>query len=81
MQKWMTVLVVLIVIMLSGCYEYESKIISESEPSDWVRITDRLFRTTDEQAGVVCWIYSSVYRGGLTCLPIEMTSFNANNSD
>jgi hypothetical protein len=30
-------------------------------------------RHVDEEAGVVCWVYTSYQRGGIDCLPISDT--------
>jgi hypothetical protein len=36
-------------------------------------VGDRITRWTDEEAGVVCWIYNAGYAGGISCLPISET--------
>ena len=30
-------------------------------------------RWVDEEAGVVCWVYSGFYKGGISCLPLSDT--------
>lgn len=32
-----------------------------------------VYRTVDEQAGVACWVFSSVEKGGIACMPISET--------
>jgi hypothetical protein len=32
-----------------------------------------VYRFTDRDAGVVCWIYSAIERGGIDCLPLSDT--------
>ncbi len=32
-----------------------------------------VYRTLDEEAGVVCWVYSSIDKGGIDCMPISET--------
>lgn len=33
-----------------------------------------LTRYVDEEAEVVCWVYSSGYQGGLSCLPFDQVN-------
>lgn len=33
-------------------------------------------RIFDDQAGVVCWIYSNNNQGGISCLPVSQTKLD-----
>jgi hypothetical protein len=36
-------------------------------------ILDGVSRFEDAEAGVICWVYTQAYRGGISCLPKSET--------
>lgn len=32
-----------------------------------------IYRYVDGEAGVVCWVFFGIYKGGISCLPISET--------
>ena len=80
----LSVLVVLllvgIVVGISSCgveIGYQPQDTTDSETfliSD--RIQPGINRVIDKEAGVVCWVYKGLDRGGIDCLPISQTQLD-----
>ena len=63
MKKLVLLVVCLVVILcLSGC---------GSPSGDYTG--NSVERYIDKEAGVVCWVYTAPYRGGLDCMPLNET--------
>ena len=56
------VVLLLVVLGLSGC---------GSASGDYTG--SGVQRYIDNEAGVVCWVYTAPYRGGLDCMPLNET--------
>ncbi len=80
-KQWFLIGMVCIGIMLPvvSCSSVRAGDISIT--SNFREVTGDGFNTTgvsrfeDDEAGVVCWVYSGGYKGGISCLPIEDTRF------
>ena len=63
--KWIVGAVLLITtIVLTGC-------VTPTEKADSLTT-----RYVDEEAGVVCWVYTAFHGGGISCLPISETKLD-----
>jgi hypothetical protein len=60
-------LLVLFYVALAGCGQPQPSQTEEEQ------IESEITRHMDEEAGVVCWVYSNGYQGGISCLPIGDT--------
>lgn len=61
-----------LVFLLAGC----SQIQYEDDPAQQVMPIPNNYgvvRYVDEEAGVVCWIYSAYHKGGISCFPLDDT--------
>lgn len=67
MKKYMLLLI--FVLVLCGC-NYQAK----EQP---IYDSHRVERYVDEEAGVVCWVYTAPLRGGIYCIPIEETKLKS----
>ncbi len=38
---------------------------------------EAIYRFTDMRAGVVCWLWTGNQKGGLSCLPLSQTNWDA----
>jgi hypothetical protein len=73
-------LIALIVLALMSCDSVGpgSENIPENQSAQWSKLGDMvdgtgMYRYTDSQAGVVCWVYIEDRAAGLSCLPIDQT--------
>ena len=67
-------LLVLVVLLAVSC----APIPQEKVGPEWTtlagsNLTMSVYRVTDREAGVVCWLYSSIEKGGIDCMPISDT--------
>ena len=66
-----------LVILLTGCapavYVAPDSIPLTELPVGNASFNNSVFRFIDKEAGVICWIYSDGYRGGISCLPLSDT--------
>ena len=77
-MKWHWLAIVLVAaVMMVGCAP------SKNERRDLprgIQMTTRpnVYRVVDEEAGVVCWVYSHrrVSEGGIWCLPLSATDLD-----
>jgi len=72
-------LAIIFALLISGCAPPtgDSPDASDTKDTEVVGLTDSVFRVVDEEAGVVCWIYSSGgYKGGIDCMRIEETDLD-----
>lgn len=63
MKKTLVLLVALMLILVSCLPDEGKKTLDNSAVT----------RFTDDEAGVVCWVYQDFNRGGISCLPINDT--------
>jgi len=70
MKKFLIILVLSILFLVSCAPEYQQNV------SEQTNLTDSVSRFIDNEADVVCWIYRAGYKGGISCLPISETSLN-----
>jgi protein involved in sex pheromone biosynthesis len=71
MKKFLIVLI-LSVLFLASCAP--EKVQQDIQIRD--NVSDVVYRFTDNEANVVCWVYHSSYKGGISCLPISETSLS-----
>lgn len=64
-------LLIIALLALAGCGQPQPPQVVEAR--ERARIESDITRHIDEEAGVVCWVYSYGYQGGISCLPIEDT--------
>lgn len=75
----MLLLIALLLVACTGNNNVETKVV-ETPTSTRLRIEDiatevapDVYRFIDEEAGVVCYVYEFVKRGGISCLSVEQT--------
>jgi len=79
-MKRFLLLLVVVTILLIGCAPVASMPTDDSVSAQEIPAGNgglggnNVFRYIDEEAGVVCWIYSDGYRGGISCLPLVETN-------
>lgn len=76
------ILIVAILLALFGCAaptpeEREA----EAAKTGWVMVTQAqglafVYRIVDEEAGVVCWVFTGPNKGGISCLPLGETGLD-----
>ena len=73
-MKWLLAAVMFLVVLLIG----GSCETSAQEPGVTAStiLNPSVSRFMDLEAGVVCWIYSAAYQGGISCLPISETKLS-----
>jgi len=64
----------LILLVVSACAGESRPATVTPKPQQGERIVfsghgGAVFRVTDEEAGVVCWVYIGYQKGGISCLP------------
>lgn len=70
--KW----VILLVFLVAACGEVKDTDVPSQDSSYTAVFHDvftRVFRVTDKEAGVVCWLVTRSHGAGIDCLPIEQT--------
>lgn len=65
------ILLPLICLIVGGCDGESHK--QEGQP---IYQSNRVQRHIDTEAGVACWVYTSAYRGGIDCMPMENTKLD-----
>lgn len=64
-MKTKAVILLFVIFLLCGCVFDNDKNKVENTPN--------IYRYTDADAGVVCWVFDAYYRGGIDCMPIDQT--------
>lgn len=74
-MKKFVLLVLVLSVLISACAPdpYQLELQDTSKP--YIIVNNNVVRIVDEQAGVVCWIYShqKYHEGGISCLPLADT--------
>ena len=72
-MKKLVLLVLVLSVLLVACAPYQLKLQDTVKP--YTIVNNNVVRIVDEQAGVVCWIYShqKFREGGISCLPLADT--------
>ena len=67
--------ILLACLLLTACSDSYQLKLSESA-SPYTIVNNNIVRIIDEEAGVVCWIYShsKLREGGISCLPLDETN-------
>lgn len=79
MRRWMMVLgLALALAACTGAAPATAPAAAQEEPGNTVTavstgIDQVVFRVVDDDAGVVCWLYSGISKGGISCLPKSST--------
>lgn len=63
-------ILILLVILVSAC----APAVTPDKTYFEENIRGNVRRFVDDEANVVCWIYSAGYKGGISCLPLGETS-------
>ena len=70
MVKRLCLIMALVTVALASCAGARV----ETPQVAFTKITSRVERFVDVEAGVVCWLYRGGYAGGLSCLPLSETT-------